>query len=99
MDPARVTTLAELPGFAIKRALGVVHGMGKPRDAGLKLGVAIDHHLPAQYEEARMMGLAAIMQAALGVGANAVVGLRYELSTWADGVPIVLAYGTAVEVA
>jgi uncharacterized protein YbjQ (UPF0145 family) len=98
MDPAYVTTLDALPGFRVARALGLVHGVGKQADGGMKLGVAVDTRLSAACDEARAVAVAAMMRAALAVGGHAIVGVRYELSAWVDGAPVFLAYGTAVAV-
>jgi len=99
LDPAMVSTTHELPGYRVLRGLGVVHGVGREEHpAGMQLGVAIDQRMVQSYESAWVVALRTVMARAVALGANAIVGVRYEVTAWADGYPAVLAYGTAVRV-
>jgi len=72
-----VTTAQDLPGYRIKRSLGVVRGI-----------------------TVRSRSIIGTIGASLQtiVGANAVIGARYDATEIMNGVTEVLAYGTAVEV-
>jgi uncharacterized protein YbjQ (UPF0145 family) len=50
-------------------------------------------------EKAREDAFELLLQHAAAMGANAVVGMRYDANDIAEGVTEVLAYGTAVQVA
>ena len=64
--------------------------------SGLSLGEAVETRVEAGYEEAYRSAVFRMMQVAVSAGANAIVGVRIEIGTWADGVPVCLAYGTGV---
>ena len=99
LDPAMIGTTDALPGYRSLRALGIVHGVGREEHtAGFQLGVAVDSRSVASYEAASDAALRVIMSRAVALGANAIVGVRFEATAWADGYPAVLAYGTAVRV-
>jgi uncharacterized protein YbjQ (UPF0145 family) len=96
LDPTRVTTLEALPGHPTVRALGVARGFGRMQESGLALGQKVEERVDSGYHEAFGWAVFRMMEVAVRGGANAVVGMRVEIGAWADGVPVCLAYGTAV---
>ena len=103
-SPAMVSTTFEVPGFDIQRSLGMVRGISvRGRGLGPMLCVVcqaiwwggrlqILEHL---CETARAAACEAMLSQARGMGANAVVGVRFDASALGP-VNEVLAYGTAV---
>jgi uncharacterized protein YbjQ (UPF0145 family) len=101
-----VTTAFELPGFRIKRNFGVVRGIVvRSRSiigtfgAGLQTLVGGNITLFSRLcEKTREDAFDLMLQHANDLGANAVIGARYDATEIMQGVTEVLAYGTAVEV-
>jgi uncharacterized protein YbjQ (UPF0145 family) len=101
-----VTTTFELPGFRVKRNLGVVRGIVvRSRSivgtigAGLQTIVGGNISLFSKLcERTRQDAFELMIQHASDLGANAVLGARYDATEIMNGVTEVLAYGTAVEV-
>ncbi|MGA2268430.1 MAG: YbjQ family protein [Bryobacteraceae bacterium] len=101
-----VTTAFELPGFRVKRSLGVVRGIVvRSRSivgtigAGLQTIVGGNISLFSKLcEQTRQDAFDLMVQHASDLGANAVIGARYDATEIMNGVTEVLAYGTAVEV-
>ena len=102
----RVTTAFELPGFRIKRNLGVVRGIiVRSRSifgtigAGLQTIVGGNISIFSNLcEQTRNQAFDLMLEHASQLGANAVIGARYDATEVMQGVTEVLAYGTAVEV-
>jgi uncharacterized protein YbjQ (UPF0145 family) len=102
-----VTTTFEIPGHKIVTSLGIVRGITvRSRSvignfvAGLQILVGGNITVYTELcEHARRDALALCLQHAAALGANAVVGMRYDANEIATGVTEVLAYGTAVTVA
>jgi uncharacterized protein YbjQ (UPF0145 family) len=97
VDPSMLSSTHELVGFRIVRSIGVAHGFGHQPPA-MRLGVALDHRVAESCQTAWSAAVLAMMRWSADAGANAIVGVRYELATWPDGNPVVLAFGTAVRV-
>jgi uncharacterized protein YbjQ (UPF0145 family) len=101
-----VTTAFEIPGYRTIACLGVVRGITvRSRSllgnigAGLQTLVGGDITLYTDLcEKARADAFDLMLQHAAEVGANAVVGARYDANEVTSGVTEVLAYGTAVTV-
>src|SRR5512135_2082178 len=104
MNPQWVTTAFDLPGARIARNLGVVRGITvRSRSVvGNMVGgfqtlfggnITIYTEL---CEHARQEAFDLMMQHADQMGANAIIGVRYDANEVMDGVTEVLAYGTAV---
>ena len=99
-----VTTAFELPGFRVKRNLGVVRGIVvRSRSivgtigAGLQTLVGGNISLYTKLcEKTRSDAFDLMIQHASELGANAVIGARYDATDIMQGVTEVLAYGTAV---
>lgn len=101
---AMTTTQFELPGFQLVRSLGVVRGIiVRSRSlfgtigAGLQTLVGGNISLLTNLcEKTREDAFEVMLDHASQLGANAVVGVRYDATEIMQGVTEVLAYGTAV---
>jgi uncharacterized protein YbjQ (UPF0145 family) len=101
-----VTTAFTLDGFQIVRTLGVVRGITvRSRSIfgtiGGSLQTIVGGNITAftkLCETARAEAFEILLQHAGEIGANAVVGMRYDANEIMNGVTEVLAYGTAVVV-
>lgn len=99
-----VTTAFEVPGFRIKRNLGVVRGIVvRSRSivgtigAGLQTIVGGNISLFTKLcEQTRADSFDLMIQHANDLGADAIIGTRYDATEIMNGVTEVLAYGTAV---
>src|SRR5579863_6691454 len=99
-----VTTAFDLPGMRIQRNLGVVRGIVvRSRSivgtigAGLQTIVGGNISLFSKLcEQTRNDAFELMLQHATELGANAVIGARYDATEIMNGVTEVLAYGTAV---
>jgi uncharacterized protein YbjQ (UPF0145 family) len=100
------TTQFELDGYQVVRSLGVVRGIiVRSRSlfgtigAGLQTLIGGNITLLTQLcEKTREDAFDLMLQHAAQIGANAVVGMRYDATEVMQGVTEVLAYGTAVVV-
>lgn len=106
LDDSMVTTAMELPGFRIVRSLGVVRGITvRSRSiVGNFLGglqtifggnITIYTELCEQAREETYRDMA---KHARLLGANAIIGMRYDATDIMTGLTEVLCYGTAVVV-
>ncbi len=101
-----VTTAFDLPGHRIVRNLGIVRGIiVRSRSivgtigAGLQTIVGGNISLFSNLcERTRSDSFELMLQHANELGANAVIGARYDATEIMNGVTEVLAYGTAVVV-
>ncbi len=101
-----VTTAFELPGMRIKRNLGVVRGIVvRSRSIVGTIGASLQTIVGGNIslftklcEKTREDAFDLMIQHANELGANAIVGARYDATEVMQGVTEVLAYGTAVEV-
>ncbi|MBS1854143.1 MAG: YbjQ family protein [Acidobacteria bacterium] len=101
-----VTTTFDLPGYRVKRNLGVVRGIiVRSRSifgtigAGLQTIVGGNISLFSDLcERTRGDAFELMLKHASDLGANAVIGARYDATEIMNGVTEVLAYGTAVYV-
>jgi uncharacterized protein YbjQ (UPF0145 family) len=106
VDPRQVTTGLELPDMRIVRNLGVVRGIVvRSRSILGSLGASLQTLVGGNItlytelcEKAREDAFALMLEHGGDVGANALIGVRYDANEVADGVTEVLAYGTAVVV-
>ncbi len=104
--PDHVTTAFELPGLRVRRNLGVVRGITvRSRSiigsigAGLQTIVGGNISLYSKLcEQTRAESFNLMLEHATALGANAIIGARYDATEIMNGVTEVLAYGTAVEV-
>ncbi|MBI3579786.1 MAG: YbjQ family protein [Ignavibacteriales bacterium] len=103
MDHSLVTTNFQLDGYKITKNLGVVRGIiVRSRSiignigAGFQILFGGNITLYSQLcEQTRRDAFELMLQHAQQMGANAVIGFRYDATEVAAGVTEVLAYGTA----
>jgi uncharacterized protein YbjQ (UPF0145 family) len=101
-----VTTAFQLDGFRIKRSLGIVRGITvRSRSALGSFAGALQTFVGGNItiftqlcEKARTEAFELMLEHATAMGANAIIGMRYDANEVTDGVTEVLAYGTAVVV-
>jgi uncharacterized protein YbjQ (UPF0145 family) len=99
-----VTTAFELPNFRITQNLGVVRGIVvRSRNVFATIGAQLQTIVGGNItvwtqlcEQTRADAFDIMVQHASEIGANAVVGARYDTTELSTGVTEVLAYGTAV---
>ena len=101
-----LTNIEEIPGRTIREFYGIVSGstvrakhLGRDILAGLKnlVGGELKGYTEL-LNEARVEATARMVEEARGLGANAVVNVRYATSNVAQGAAEIFAYGTAVRV-
>lgn len=98
------TTAFELPNFRVTQTLGVVRGIVvRSRNVFATLGAAFQQVVGGNItiwtkmcEETRRDAFDIMIQHASEIGANAILGVRYDTTEIATGVTEVLCYGTAV---
>jgi len=106
MDHSLVTTGLELNGYRIVRHYGVVRGIiVRSRSIVGNIGAAFQQLAGGNItlytnlcERARSDAYELMIQHAEQLGANALIGVRYDATEIATGVSEVLCYGTAVQV-
>src|SRR5919199_5841886 len=106
IDYRNVTTGFELPGYRVMHNLGVVRGITvRSRSLVGTLGASLQTVVGGNIsmwtemcEQARQEAFDIMAQHAAALGANAVIGMRYDANEISNGVTEVLAYGTAVMV-
>ena len=98
------TTTFELPGYRVVKSFGVVRGIiVRSRSVIGNIGAQIQSIFGGNItlytnlcEQAREDTFRLMLQHAGELGANAVVGVRYDATEIAPGITEVLCYGTAV---
>jgi uncharacterized protein YbjQ (UPF0145 family) len=106
MDHKKTTTTFELTGYKVTKNLGVVRGiLVRSRSIFGNVGAAFQTLLGGNItilselcEKTREEAFSIMLQHAESIGANAVIGVRYESTEIMSGVTEVLCYGTAVVV-
>jgi len=101
-----VTTAFGFEGYRVVRSLGVVRGITvRSRSVIGNIGAGIQALFGGNIslytelcEHAREEAFELMLQHASEIGANAVIGMRYDANEVAPGITEVLAYGTAVAV-
>jgi uncharacterized protein YbjQ (UPF0145 family) len=99
-----VTTAFELPNFRIMQNLGIVRGIVvRSRNIFATIGAGFQMVVGGNItvwttlcEQTRADAFEIMIQHATEIGANAIVGARYDATEVTSGVTEVLAYGTAV---
>jgi uncharacterized protein YbjQ (UPF0145 family) len=102
----QVSTTNDIPGWRIVRSLGIVRGITvRSRSVVGNIGAALQTIVGGNIsiytelcEKAREEAYELMLQHAAAMGANGVVGMRYDANDVGQGVTEVLAYGTAVQV-
>lgn len=100
------STTFEIPGYRVKESLGVVRGITvRSRSILGTMGGALQTLVGGNItlftelcEKTRGEAFDLMLDHARQLGANAVVGVRYDATEVLDGVTEVLCYGTAVVV-
>ena len=106
VSPQMVTTAFELPGYRIRQSLGVVRGIVvRSRNLFVNIGALVNSMVGGNItawtnlcESTRRDAFEIMIQHATELGANAIVGARYDATEVSSGATEVLAYGTAVVV-
>jgi uncharacterized protein YbjQ (UPF0145 family) len=106
MDSALITTTFTLEGYRVARHLGVVRGITvRSRNIAGTVGASLQTIFGGNItiytelcETARQEAFDLMVQHAEQIGANALIGVRYDANDVTDGVTEVLCYGTAVVV-
>ncbi len=105
-DHSLVTTAFELQGYRVVRNLGVVRGIiVRSRSVIGNIGASFQQLFGGNIslytelcERARNDAYEIMIQHAAAIGANAIIGVRYDATEISAGVTEVLCYGTAVYV-
>jgi uncharacterized protein YbjQ (UPF0145 family) len=106
MNHAQTTTAMELPGYKVTRSLGLVRGITvRSRSIFGTIGGSLQTLVGGNItlftslcERTRGEAFEMMLQHAAQMGANAVIGVRYDATEVMQGVTEVLCYGTAVVV-
>ncbi|RLF20872.1 MAG: hypothetical protein DRN15_08025 [Thermoprotei archaeon] len=106
MSEVLVVTTPTLPGFKIKRIIGLVYGSSvRTRGLGGRIAAGIRAVVGGrggaylrELERAREEAIEKLRERARELGANAVIGVDFETTEILEGFIVVTAYGTAVEV-
>ena len=99
-----VTTANHFDGYRVTRYLGVVRGITvRSRSVFGSMGASIQQVFGGNIslytemcEDARKEAFELMIKHAQEIGANAIIGMRYDANEIGEGVAEVLAYGTAV---
>ena len=103
---AMVTTALDLPGFRVVRSLGVVRGLTVRSRSIVGNVIGSLHALfggnitvyTTLCEQTRAETYQLMIRQARMLGANAIIGMRYDATEIMPGLAEVLCYGTAVVV-
>src|SRR5687768_14514766 len=106
MSHELTTTAFTIDGYRVVSSLGLVRGISvRSRSVFGTLGAKIETLfggnialLTTLCEKTRREAFEIMLQHAEGIGANAVIGVRYDATELMPGVSEVLCYGTAVVV-
>jgi uncharacterized protein YbjQ (UPF0145 family) len=106
MDKSKITTTFELDGFQIIQHLGIVRGIVvRSRSVFGTIGGILHAIIGGNItlftelcEKTRIEAFDMMVSHAEEIGANAVIGIRYDATELMGGVTEVLCYGTAVVV-
>jgi uncharacterized protein YbjQ (UPF0145 family) len=99
-----VSTTFELPGYKVQRYLGTTFGL-VVRSVGIAKGItgslrALKAGEVPEYtqllEDSRRHAMDRLLENAKAMGANAVLGMRFDSSEIGQGLAEIVAYGTAV---
>lgn len=104
IDSKLVTTAVEIPGYRVSKNLGIVRGIivrsrSIVGNIGASLQTLVGGNISIYTElcdKAREDAHRLMVEHAAQLGANAIIGVRYDANEITAGVTEVLAYGTAV---
>jgi uncharacterized protein YbjQ (UPF0145 family) len=106
MNPSMTTTTFSIEGYRVTRSLGVVRGITvRSRSIVGTIGGSLQTIFGGNIslftelcEKTREEAFEMMLRHAQAMGANAVIGVRYDATELLQGVTEVLCYGTAVTV-
>jgi uncharacterized protein YbjQ (UPF0145 family) len=106
MDHNLITTAFEIDGYKITKNFGIIRGITvRSRNVFATIGASFQTLVGGNItlftqlcEKTRSEAFELMVQHAEEIGANAVIGMRYDANEVMSGVTEVLAYGTAVVV-
>lgn len=106
MNPSMTTTTFTIEGYRVTRSLGVVRGITvRSRSIVGTIGGSLQTIFGGNIslftelcEKTREEAFEMMLRHAQAMGANAVIGVRYDATELMQGVTEVLCYGTAVTV-
>ena len=106
MNQSLTSTAFEIPGYRTVKSFGVVRGIiVRSRSVLGNIGAGFQTLFGGNItiytelcETARLDAYQTMMEHAEALGANAIIGIRYESTELMNGVTEVLCYGTAVYV-
>jgi uncharacterized protein YbjQ (UPF0145 family) len=106
VKPEWVTTAFGFEGYRVARTIGVVRGITvRSRSVIGNIGAGIQAFFGGNIslytelcEHARSEAFEIMLRHAGEIGANGIIGMRYDANEVAQGITEVLAYGTAVVV-
>jgi uncharacterized protein YbjQ (UPF0145 family) len=104
MDNRFITTAFDLPGYKIAGTLGLVRGIVvRSRSVVGNLGASFQSFFGGNItiyttlcEQARREAYEQMSEHATALGANGIIGVRYDATELMPGITEVLCYGTAV---
>jgi uncharacterized protein YbjQ (UPF0145 family) len=104
MDHTLITTTFTIDGYKVVKQLGVVRGITvRSRNMFATIGASLQTLIGGNItlftelcEKTRSEAFEIMVQHAEEMGANAIIGMRYDANEVMQGVTEVLAYGTAV---
>ena len=104
MDHNLITTAFEIDGYKITKNLGIIRGITvRSRNVFATIGASFQTLVGGNitlftelWEKTRKEAFELMVRHAEELGANSVVGFRYDANEVMSGVTEVLAYGTAV---
>lgn len=106
MEKKNITTAFELPGVKVEENLGLVRGVTvRSRSVFGQIGGSLQTLFGGNItlftelcEKTRQVAFDLMIENAEKLGANAIIGVRYDANEVMPGVTEVLCYGTAVKV-
>lgn len=104
MENSMITTAFTIDGYKVVRNIGIVRGITvRSRNLFANIGAGLQSLVGGNIslytelcEKAREEAFELMIKHAKEMGANAVIGMRYDANEVAQGITEVLAYGTAV---
>ncbi len=104
MEHSLITTAFSIDGYKVAKNLGIVRGITvRSRNVFATIGASLHTLVGGNItlftelcEKARSEAFEIMVQHAEEIGANGIIGMRYDANEVMSGVTEVLAYGTAV---
>jgi uncharacterized protein YbjQ (UPF0145 family) len=101
-----VTTMNDIPGYAVDEVFGEVMGLTvRSRNVGSQIGASLKSIVGGELKgmtkaliDSRQQVMERMVQEAEGKGANAIIAMRFDTSEMGPQWTEICAYGTAVRV-